>query len=108
MKKEIKFNEKRLILKCVEMSHASIGGEYEIKFSEKLDLNLGNILKRLEGSGYTLEEMKEGSLSLNYNNAVITILKKGNMLIQDLLPDTYEEAINIGEELINAEQMGEI
>jgi hypothetical protein len=108
MKKEIKYRDRKLILKCVEMSHASVGGEYEIKLSEVLELNLENIIKKLETKGYELEEMNIRSLSLNYNNAVITILKKGSMLIQDLLPDTYEEAIKIGEELINAEQMDEI
>lgn len=106
MKKEIKYKERKLILKCVEMSHASVGGEYELRFSEKLDLNLDTILRTLEDSGYGLVEMNDRLLSLNYNTAVITILKKGNILIQDLLPDTYEEAIKIGEELINAEQMG--
>lgn len=106
MKKEIKYRDRKLIMKCVEMSHASVGGEYELRFSEKLDLDLETILKALEGSGYSIEEKKDRSLSLNYNSAIITILKKGNILIQDLVPDTYEEAINIGEELINAEQMG--
>ena len=104
MKKGIKYKERDLIMKCVEMSHSAVGGEYEIGFSEKIELNLDNIWKKLENSGYELEEMNDRSLSLAYNNAVITILKKGRILIQDLLPDTFEEAIKIGEEMISAEQ----
>jgi len=107
MKKGIKYKGGELIMKCAEMSHSSVGGEYEIGFSEKMELNLDNICKKLGSSGYELEEMNERSLSFVYNNAVITILKKGKILIQDLLPDTFEEAIKIGEELINAEQESE-
>ena len=104
MKKGIKYKERELIMKCVEMSHSAVGGEYEIGFSEKIELNFDNIRKKLGSSGYELEEMNDRLLSLTYNNAVITILKKGKILIQDLLPDTFEEAIKIGEEIINAEQ----
>jgi hypothetical protein len=107
MKKGIKYKERELIMKCIEMSHSSVGGEYEIGFSEKMELNLDNIWKKLGSSRYELEEKNDRSLSLTYNNTVITILKKGRMLIQDLLPDTFEEAIKIGEELINAEQESE-
>ena len=107
MKKVIKYKERELIMKCIEMSHSSVGGEYEIKFSEKMELKLDNIWKKLGGSGYELGERNDRSLSLTYNNAVITILKKGRMLIQDLLPDTFDEAIKIGEELINAEKESE-
>ncbi|MCD6185810.1 MAG: hypothetical protein J7K84_08510 [Deltaproteobacteria bacterium] len=107
MKKGIKYKDGELIMKCVEMSHSAVGGEYEIGFSEKLELNLDNIWQKLRNSGYELEEMTDRSLSFVYNHAVITILKKGKMLIQDLLPDTFEEATKIGEELINAEQESE-
>jgi hypothetical protein len=103
MKKGIKYKERELILKCAEMSHSSVGGEYEIGFSKKIELNLDNVRKKLGSSGYELEEMNDRSLSLTYNNAVITILKKGRILIQDLLPDTFEEAIKIGEELTSIE-----
>jgi hypothetical protein len=58
----------------------------------------------MEEYGYELEEMTDRSLSFVYNNSVVTILKKGRILIQDLLPDTFEEAIKIGEEMINAAQ----
>lgn len=104
MKKGLRYKERELIMKCVEMSHASVGGEYEIGFSEKLEFNLENIWNNLKSSGYVLEEMNSRSLSLTYNKAAITILKKGRILIQDLLPDTFDEAIKIGEDLINAEQ----
>jgi len=104
MKKGVKYKERELIMKCVEMSHSAVGGEYEIGFSEKIELNIDNINNKLGSSGYELEEMNDRSLSLVYNNAVITVLKKGRILIQDLLPDTFEEAIKIGEEMINAEQ----
>jgi len=107
MKKGIKYKDGELIMKCVEISHSSVGGEYEIGFSEKMELNLDNIWQKLRHSGYELEEMSDRSLSLVHNNAVITILKKGKMLIQDLLPDTFEEATKIGGELINAEQKSE-
>jgi hypothetical protein len=107
MKKEIIYNEREIIMKCVEMSHSSVGGEYEIGFSEKIELNLDNIWRKLESSGYKLQEMNGRSLSLAYNNAAITILKKGSILIQDLLPDTFEKAIKIGEDLINAERKSE-
>ena len=107
MKKALKFRGRDIVMKCLEMSHSAVGGEYEIGFSEKIELNLGNICENVKNSGYELEEMTDRSLSLLYNNAVITILKKGSMLIQDLLPDTFEEAIKIGEELINAEQWSE-
>ena len=107
MKKGIKYKDGELIMKCVEMSHSAVGGEYEIGFSEKMELNLDNIWQKLRNSGYELEEMTDRSLSFVYNHAVITILKKGKMLIQDLLPDTFEEATKIGEELINAEQESE-
>ena len=108
MKKGIKYKERELIMKCAEMSHSSVGGEYEIGFSEKIELNLENIWKKLGSSGYDLEEMNDRSLSLTYNNAVITILKKGRILIQDLLPDTFEDAIKIGEELISVEKESEV
>ena len=104
MKKGVKYKERELIMKCVEMSHSAVGGEYEIGFSEKIELNIDNIWEKLGSSGYELEEINDRSLSLVYNNTVITILKKGRILIQDLLPDTFEEAIKIGEEMINAEQ----
>ena len=104
MKKAIRFKGRDITMKCVEMSHASVGGEYEIGFSEKMELSLDVIISNLANSGYELEEMTNGSLSLIYNRAIITILKKGRMLIQDLLPDTFEEAMKIGEEIINAEQ----
>lgn len=106
MKEDIKYKDRELTMKCVEMSHSSVGGEYEIGFSEKIELNLGNIRTALEGSGYGLEKKNNRSLSLNFNNSTITILKKGRILIQDLLPDVYEEAIKIGKEVMNAEQGG--
>lgn len=104
MKKTVNFRQRDITIKCFEMSHSAVGGEYEIGFSEKIELTLGNIWEKLRNSGYELEEMKDRSLSLLYNNAVITVLKNGRMLIQDLLPDTFEEAMKIGEEVINAEQ----
>ncbi len=104
MKKAVKYKGRDITMKCVEMSHSSVGGEYEIGFSEKIQLSLDNIQKNLENSGYELEEMTDRSLSLVYNNAIVTVLEKGRLLIQDLLPDTFEEAIKIGEEIINAEQ----
>lgn len=107
MKKRITYKGRELIMKCVEMSHSSVGGEYEIGFSEKIKFNLENIWRKLEGSGYELEEFNDHSLSLIRNSAVITILKKGRILVQDLLPDTYQEAILIGEALINAEKENE-
>jgi hypothetical protein len=103
MKKEIKYKDRTLKMKTVEMSHASVGGEYEIGFSEKIELNLRNIWQKLKNSGYELEKMNDRSLTLIYNDAVITILAKGRILIEDLLPDTFEEAIKIGEKVINAE-----
>jgi len=108
MKKKIKHKERELIMKCAEMNHSSVGGEYEIGFSEKIELNLENIWKKLGSSGYDLEELNDRSLSLTYNNAVITILKKGRILIQDLLPDKFDEAIKIGEELISVEKESEV
>ena len=104
MKKGIKYGERALIMKCVEMSHSAVGGEYEIGFSEKIQLNLDNIWNKLGSSEYVLEEMNDRSLSIICINAIITILKQARILIQDLLPDTFEEAIKIGEEIINAEQ----
>jgi len=104
MKKGVKYKEKELIMKCIQMSHSAVGGEYEIGFSKKIELNLHNIWKKLKNSGYELEEMTDRSLSFVYNDAVITILKKGRMLIQDLLPDTFEEAVRIGKVVLNAEQ----
>ena len=104
MKKGVKYKEKELIMKCVQMSHSAVGGEYEIGFSKKIELNLDNIWKKLKNSGCELEEINDRSLSFVYNNSVVTILKKGRILIQDLLPDTFEEAIKIGEEMINAAQ----
>ncbi|MGD8768931.1 MAG: hypothetical protein PVJ20_09030 [Desulfobacterales bacterium] len=104
MKKGVKYKEKELIMKCIQMSHSAVGGEYEIGFSKKIELNLDNIWKKMEEYGYELEEMTDRSLSFVYNNSVVTILKKGRILIQDLLPDTFEEAIKIGEEMINAAQ----
>jgi len=104
MKKRLTYRAREITMKCVEMSHSAVGGEYEIGFSEKIDLNLENIWKELGSSGYELEEINDRSLSFIYNNAVITVLKKGRILIQDLLPDTFEEAIKIGEEIINAEK----
>jgi hypothetical protein len=102
MKKGVKYREKDLIMKCVEMSHSAVGGEYEIGFSEKIELNLDKIREKLGDLGYELEEMNDRSLSLAYNNTVITILAKGRILIQDLLPDTFEGAIKIGEEILSA------
>ncbi len=104
MKKAVKYKGQEITMKCVEMSHSSVGGEYEIGFSEKMSLSLSTIKNNLENSGYELESMSDKSLSLLYNRAVVTILKKGRMLIQDILPDSFEEAIKIGEEIINAEQ----
>lgn len=104
MKKAVKFRGRDIIMKCVEMSHSSVGGEYEIGFSEKIQLPLDDIQKNLENSGYELEEMTDRSLTLVYNKAIVTVLEKGRLLIQDLLPDTFEQAIKIGEEIINAEQ----
>ena len=104
MKKAVKYKGRDITMKCVEMSHSSVGGEYEIGFSEKIQLSLDDIQKNLENSGYELEEMTDRSLSLVYNNAIVTVLEKGRLLIQDLLPDTFEEATKIGEEIINAEQ----
>ncbi len=104
MKKTVKYRGGDITMKCVEMSHSSVGGEYEIGFSEKIQLTLDDIRKNLKDSGYELEEMTDRSLSLIYNNAIVTILEKGRLLIQDLLPDTFEEAIKIGEEILNAEQ----
>ena len=43
MKKGIKYKERELIMKCVQMSHSAVVGEYEIGFSEKIELNLDNI-----------------------------------------------------------------
>jgi len=100
----VKLGGRDITMKCVEMSHSAVGGEYEIAFSEKVVFNLDNIWKKLRNSGYELEEMTDRSLSLLYNNAIITVLKKGRILIQDLLPDTFEEATKIGGEVINAEQ----
>ncbi len=104
MKKAVKYKGRDITMKCVEMSHSSVGGEYEIGFSEKIQLSLDDIQKNLEGSGYELEGMTDRSLSLVYNNAIVTVLKKGRLLIQDLLPDTFEEAAKIGQAIINAEQ----
>jgi hypothetical protein len=104
MKERMTYKGRELIMKCVAMSHSSVGGEYEIGFSEKIEFNLENIWKNLESSGYALEDLNGRSLSVKYNNAVITILRKGRILIQDLLPDTFQEAIKIGEALINAEK----
>lgn len=104
MKKRVKYKGRDISMKCIEMSHSSVGGEYEIGFSEKIELDLGNIWERLKSSGYELEEIKERSLSLLYKDAVVTVLKKGRILIQDLLPDTFKEAIRIGKEVTNAEQ----
>ena len=103
MKKAVKFRGRDIIMKCFEMSHSAVGGEYEIGFSEKIELNLGTIWEKVRNSGYELEEMTDRSLSLIYKNAVITILKKGRMLIQDLLPDTFDEAIKIAEDIIYVE-----
>jgi len=100
----VKYKGRDLTIKCVEMSHSSVGGEYEIGFSEKMELSLDDIKNSLENSGYKLEAMSDHSLSLMYNRAVVTILRKGRILIQDILPDTFTEAIKIGEEIINAEK----
>jgi hypothetical protein len=107
MKKTIKYKGRDITMKCVEMSHCSVGGEYEIGFCEKIQLSLDDIQKNLKNSGYKKEKMTDRSLSLVYNNSiVVTILKKGGLLIQNLLPDTFEEAVKIGEEILNAEQKG--
>jgi len=106
MKKAVKFRGQDITMKCVEMSHSAVGGEYEIGFSEKIQLPLDGIRKNLKNSGYELEEMTDKSLSLVYNNVVVTILEKGRLLIQDLLPDTFEEAMKIGQEVINAAEEG--
>lgn len=106
MKKWIKYGGKDIIMKCVEMSHASAGGEYEIVLSEKIELDLDRIREKLENSGYELEKIEENSISLFCNNAVVTVLRKGGMLIEDLNPDTFEEAVKIGEEILNAGAQG--
>ena len=106
MKKTVKYKGRDIIMRCTEMSHSSVGGEYEIGFSEKMELNLGNILKKLKNSGYQQVEVKDRSLSLSRDNTVVTVLKKGRILIEDLLPDTFEEAVKIGEEVMNGEQEG--
>jgi len=104
MKVEIIYNEKNIVMKCFEMSHSAVGGEYEISFSEKIELDLTDIWEKLKDSEYETEEKKERSLSFVRNNTTITILKKGRILIQNLLPDTFEEAIKIGKEVICAQE----
>lgn len=104
MKKTVRYKDRDIRMKCAEMSHSSVGGEYEIGFTGKLEFNLERVLRNLKDSGYELEKMTDHSLSLIYKKSVITILKKGRILIQDLLPDTFIEAVKIGEEVIHAEQ----
>ena len=104
MKKGIKYSGRDLIMKCAEMSHSAVGGEYEIGFSEKMEFNLDNMRKKLADLGYELEEIGDRSLSLTSNNAVITVLAKGRILIQDLLPDTFEEAVRIAKLVVDADQ----
>jgi hypothetical protein len=104
MKRGLKHRGRFIVMKCVEMSHASAGGEYEIEISDKIELDLDNIKANMTKSGFELEEIKPKSVSLRRNGTVITVLRSGRMLIQDLLPDTHEEAMRIGEEVMNAEQ----
>ena len=104
MKRGLKHRGRFIVMKCVEMSHASSGGEYEIALSEKIELYLDGITANLTGSGYEVEERKPGAVSLRRGKAVVTVLRTGGMLIQDLVPDTYDEAMRIGEEIMNAEQ----
>jgi hypothetical protein len=104
MKRGLKHRGRFIVMKCVEMSHAAAGGEYEIGLSDRVDLDLDGITVNLAGSGYELEERKPNSESLRRDTTVVTVLRTGRMLIQDLLPDTHEEALRIGEEVINAEE----
>jgi hypothetical protein len=104
MKRGLKHRGRFIVMKCVEMSHAAAGGEYEIGLSDRVDLDLDGITVNLAGSGYELEERKPNSVSLRRDTTVVTVLRTGRMLIQDLLPDTHEEALRIGEEVINAEE----
>jgi hypothetical protein len=104
MKKTVRFRGMDVTMKCSEMSHSAVGGEYEIGLSPKMELDLGAIWQGLKNSGYELEERTDRSLSLLHNKSVITVLKKGRILIQDLLPDTFEKALILGEEVIHAAQ----
>ena len=104
MKRGLKHKGRFIVMKCVEMSHAAAGGEYEIALSDRVDLDLDRITAGLSGLGYELEDGKPGSVSLRRGGMVLTVLKTGAMLIQDVLPDTHEEALRIGEEVLNVEQ----
>lgn len=104
MKRGLKHRGRYIVMKCSEMSHASAGGEYELGISEQIELDLDNMRTNLASLGYESDEIRPGSVSLLYRNATITVLKTGKILIQDLLPDTCEEAMRIGMELMNAEQ----
>ena len=104
MKRGLKHRGRFIVMKCVEMSHAAAGGEYEIGLSDKVELDLDGIAANLGGSGYDLEERKSGSVSMRCEGTVVTVLQNGRMLVQDVLPDTHEEALRIGEEVLNAEQ----
>jgi hypothetical protein len=104
MEKAVKYKGEEITLKCVEMSHSSVGGEYEIVFSEEIGLDLDKIRRALENRGYQPEEVKDRSLSLLHKEAVITVLKSGGILLQDLVPDTPAEAMRIAEEIVNAAQ----
>jgi hypothetical protein len=104
VKREIKRRGKDIVIKCVEMSHSSAGGEYEIALDEEVELDLDTIARALENSGYHLEESRGQSLTLSYGDAMITVLRNGGILIEQLNPDAPAEAMRIAEEIMNAEQ----
>ena len=103
MKVNVTHKDKDLVMKCFEMSHSAVGGEYEIKLPKKTELDLKRISENLKDSGYDLEKITERRISLRHGQAMITVLRKGRILIEDLLPDTFDEAVNIGKEVINAD-----
>lgn len=87
---------------ATNLCHYGDYGDYEVFPSEELDLDLQALAETLAEHGYEIEGSSQKALLLHHNQAVLTVFPTGRMIVENVRPGTYEEAISIGCQMLES------
>jgi hypothetical protein len=103
VKLQLNYKGEPLLLSTYNLCHIEGHGDYELFPSKPLVLDLSAIAEKQKKQGWEIQGVDERIYMAKKGTVEVTLFPYGRVIIEQLIPDTDEAALDIVKQILDAE-----
>ena len=107
MKLKLNYKGENLLLSTYNLCHIEGHGDYELFPSKPLALDLRVIAEKQKKYGWEIQGVDERIYMAKKGQVEVTLFPHGRVIIEQLIPDSDEAAMEIVKQMLEAEETKE-